>query len=423
MTTNSNTWRSVLAHAFENIMQGPMQYSGNYWQQGCTFDTVLDYLKFSIESASTGDRRQKIEEAQKAVQMIYKNVYQNEVLGGVWYDDWAWWGIASTKAYDPAYAEVFGTENAEKFERVARFCYETMISGKGRNEKPGAAGRYHGAQNVWETCNQTYYRKVKPRYPGGSWQDDFPVASSGSPSDLGPLDPSNHLGFFQVSVMNGLFLVFSSQLSAVAGFSATGAAEQYRFIQSWINYAPTPNQGLLNTENIQGVLVRERVSSYASDKMPVNFYKPTTCWGGDQGLFMGGLLAYEKYDPTDSTKSLIRKIVTGVSLNMLDAHQAPSQVMGPWYPFHDNPLAAIDPGDYSSGVGVFMRYLLLAYTKCPSLILDLLSDPSTGLREMLTHTAKYYAQRPAPTPISGTPDIFICFNQLSALLTAVKLLD
>ncbi len=418
MEIDMNYWRTVLDASFGSMIQNCLQYPDNYWQQGCAFDTVLDYLQYSIQTASAENREQKIKDAQNTVRNVYINVYEVNKLGGEWYDDWAWWGIAATKAYDPAYADVFGG-SAENFKAVAQFCYDTMVTGKGRNEK-GGAQQFYGAQNVWATCDQTRYSKVKPRFPGGSWQNDFPAAAD----QPGPLDPKNPLGFYQVSVMNGLFLVFASQLATQTRRAAADADAQYMFIQDWIKYRPTPDQGLVNTDNAIGALIRERVSSYASGDFPVSAYKPATCWGGDQGLFIGGLLAYEKYNPTDATKALIRNIVTGVGLRMSRAIKGETvypNVMWPWYPFDGNVLAEIDAGDYSSGSGVFMRYFLLAYKKCPEFILKLLGDPSTGLVKMLVGTANYYANAQAPVVVDKTPPIFMYFNQMSALLTVLAL--
>lgn len=411
-------WCHSMDIAFNNLINSSMQFIDNYWRQGCSFDTILDYLKYTIETAD--NKQEAIKRAQDTVINIYNQVYFPGRLNGDWYDDWAWWGIAFAKSFDPAYSDVVGNL-ATTFQNEAKFCYDTMDNGKGRNEKAGYR-EFFGASQVWSTCNQTYYARVEPLFDGGSWQSDFPVPESGQkPStdckkNLGPIKcpTDNCLGLYQVSVMNGLFLVLASQLAMWLphiGKYQAAAKKQYDFNQNWYHHKPGTDENSMRTFS-SGALVRERIGYYKSGEK-VNCYDPETSWGGDQGLFIGGNLAFSRYKPVNETEKFITDVITGVSLHMIDETQG-KKVMAP---YTGTVLQNIDAGDYASGIGVFMRYLLLVNEKSPELIRSLIQKTDTGFKTMLLDTANYFTDHAIPKK----PPIFAYFNQLSVLLTASKI--
>ena len=45
-----------------------------------------------------------------------------------WYDDWAWWGIAASKAFDPDYEEIFG-QRLGFFQSVAIDMWDLIDDG------------------------------------------------------------------------------------------------------------------------------------------------------------------------------------------------------------------------------------------------------------------------------------------------------
>ena len=60
----------------------------SYWKVGNVFDTMTDFLLVSDDSPGT---------IAADVYRIYK-----DLKGACWYDDYAWWGLASSKASDPS---------------------------------------------------------------------------------------------------------------------------------------------------------------------------------------------------------------------------------------------------------------------------------------------------------------------------------
>ena len=69
--------------------------TGNRWTYGNTFDSMLDYLMLSQKQG--GD--------------VLEPALKTFDYPAVWYDDFCWPAIASLKAFDPDYANVFaGTQ-------------------------------------------------------------------------------------------------------------------------------------------------------------------------------------------------------------------------------------------------------------------------------------------------------------------------
>jgi hypothetical protein len=92
-----------------------------------------------------------------------------------------------------------------------------------------------------------------------------------------------------------------------------------------------------------------------------------TCWGGDQGLILGGLVDFVALHPGDRmSRAVARQLMSGVKAHM---SLNDGYVIDPWFPrtgydcngSSQNKLECWDPGDYKCGSGVFMRYLLHAY--------------------------------------------------------------
>src|SRR5215467_7273277 len=48
------------------------------------------------------------------------DVYDNaKNTSAAWYDDFAWWGIACSKAFDPDYKDIFGADKIQHFQTIA----------------------------------------------------------------------------------------------------------------------------------------------------------------------------------------------------------------------------------------------------------------------------------------------------------------
>ena len=88
----------------------------SYWKVGNVFDTMTDFLLVSDDSPGT---------IAADVYRIYK-----DLKGACWYDDYAWWGLASSKASDPQYDTIFGASKTD-FQNLANETWTFMNKGKG----------------------------------------------------------------------------------------------------------------------------------------------------------------------------------------------------------------------------------------------------------------------------------------------------
>lgn len=241
----------------------------NFWQVGCVFDTILDYfLVLQTEQELTAEDRALMET------LVSQAVigYQYGIVGGNanWYDDWCWWGIAASKAFDPEYEAIFGAQ-ADFFRNAAMDLwglvdfgdYETMAdnipqqvwdaSGFVAGTTPpvrftkdmltSRALIHKGTRNSWArilagatghgddrsnadcaafTSPATW---AVPRFFGGCWQYDFssqpfPVGDGQSWFWPDPSPSQQDLGVFQLTLMQGLYLSFCCSLRDAAVIKA-----------------------------------------------------------------------------------------------------------------------------------------------------------------------------------------------------------
>lgn len=403
---------------FEKLKQNnTLTVPGNYWQQGCILDTVLDYLKYAIQQ-----KFMSAIDAQAFIASVYSDCYMGKdqhnnpyAQAGCWYDDYGWWGIASSKAFDPSYDQVFGIYKSS-YQKIALYCWNIMKNGKG-----DPLGWYKGAPNVWNNCNQQEFSNVKPRFENGVWQYEIFSATrpqyptcTGTPEQNCECNnsgnPNNdNLGPFQLSVVNTLYFVLGGRLAQVGQISWTDVKRQYSFFDQWIQPNVSPDEQLVATFGGFSLL-RERVSTYYNGKN-VGFYNSGSFWGGDQGLFIGGLVIFNAQFPAVSVpRKLIIEITSGVNQKLNKQN-----VILPWLVESGYDIFENDIGDYASGCGVFMRYLLFAYQH-NSDIRTLTAQPD--YQTFLRTSADTFANNP---PSYGS-DNFDLFNQLSVMLTASQLL-
>lgn len=383
--------------------------SQNYWQMANVFDTLLDYLrlaeKFSWLDATT---------IEAAVKMGYE-AYLNSA--GCWYDDYGWWGIAATKAWDPMYDAVLQAYQ-QKFKDIAHSTFDFMTNGS-------QAGHSWGAPHAWNRTDHKVFALAEPRFLGGLWQYDlFTDYVQGDCSGSNPSTPvdfvdsgyaANFLGPFQLTVVNGLYLVLASKLSASKSLSPASERYldgQFGFFRSWITDPSLKPAHKLQSPSTG--LIAERVSTYANI-VEVHTWDAYTAWAGDQGLVMAGMLLMptRSKDEDAFAQHVAARICQGVLAHMVDA----DGIMQPWFPIgEENKLPTLDASDYSSGVGVYMRYLLYAVWHGQDTIVSLLQ------------TAKYrdFVVKAANASLAGTfPDFgnpfFNNLNELAVLLLAHEL--
>lgn len=403
-------------------------WTGDYWKVGCCLDTMIDYVR--ITKTPTGDTPGDILK-------LYERLAAGN--GACWYDDFCWWAIACLKAYDPLAQGFFG-QHLDKYQSIANDCWSSVESGHF-----SAHYRYAGAPRAWQTREgagnptpggdpfDTPSGWAAPRFDGGVWQYElfYTRRDEGECSPSNPSDPRKvALGPFQLSVMNGLYLVLSARLgNSFAMGQQQGAAAAKRiegFLGNWFGILPDgkallPDELLLNRlPDGPGALVRERVSTYAllpdlTYHPKVQHYDKDAAWTGDQGLFIGGLVELDRYSDTPGWhQDTARSILDGVARALVDPSTGELRPYTTAGPFSN------DIGDYKSGVGVFMRYLLAAFeqhTAMREAILDLVR--SGGGEDFITKTARAQMQALKtgrwPTP---TPSLFDPFNALATLTTA-----
>jgi hypothetical protein len=385
--------------------------SRDYWKIGNAFDTMTDYLLTSeIELDGTN----------------VLNAYKEAQSSAVWYDDFSWWAIACSKAFDPTYAKVFGPQKSQ-FQQVAVDCWNTVERGAGINIPPYI---YSGAPNVWPNSQfvqnnspTDYYETTKPRFVGGVWQYEmFYQTRDGDRSPSNPSDPfTEELGPFQLTVMNALYLVLAlrlQQLKVDKTPDAPAAADrQYKFLSQWM-FLNEPDHALLRPLG-KGKLVRERVATYAQlpDKsfpLVYKYYKDAT-WFGDQGLMLAAMADYHALHPTDQTSEDVAvQLLWGAVAafwNQFTHKATPVKSTTDGWPHGD-------PEDYQFGEGVFMRGLLHAFNRNASVQKAILST------NFLDNFIVASAEHACTVPLTGTGETALCeaFNVLSILTAAIQII-
>jgi hypothetical protein len=241
----------------------------NFWQIGCVFDTILDYflaLKESPKGLQPDDTTLLAE-----IMASARKGYQWGIVGlaAAWYDDWCWWGIAASKAFDKDYEDLFSSEDRDFFQNAAlnlwglvdfgdfatmaesipddiwkhaaktsapdspRFTKE-MLSARAdvhkgtrnswRRIEGGATGHGTPRQNAdYKAFTDPHIHPEKiwavPRFAGGCWQYDpstLQFAPNDGPNWSDPSPASQTLGMFQLTLMQGLYLSFCCSLAAAA---------------------------------------------------------------------------------------------------------------------------------------------------------------------------------------------------------------
>jgi hypothetical protein len=412
----------------------------SYWQIGNCFDSMTDYLLL-VQFLDA-------ELIQWAEAKYYDPAVQK---GACWYDDYAWWAIASTKAYEPRFVPIFG-HSTNSFKRIAEECWVLMDQGKGDKIHLGAPRAYTNRDNTagWISPPKPLEYWVTPRFDSGIgkamhgvWQYDiFSIKRGGGDNWTGPAECSNDTnpswpdpakdpekvfwgGFYQLTVVNALYLLLAvrREQARLAGSDIPSAAgqlaDEYGFFRAWFGHDPgNPIESVLSLLEAfppgAELLIRERVSTYAklSDGTypMVQHWDPQTSWAGDQGLILNALTGYLLMRGGDAALAkLIRQLIDGYRLHMMDEGT-------PWsyYPAADyNKLERWDAGDYECGIGVFMRGLLQAYQPDNSPIREIAKE--ADFRKFLGDSAAWAVDETPESP-------FQHLNVLATLTAALTIL-
>lgn len=411
------------------LLKEQFTQSTNYWQLGCCFDTMTDALRILGPGADPNP---------PALPKLALTKYAQ--TSGAWYDDFAWWSIASAKAYDPAFAAIFG-DFAETFKGIAQGCWSALDEGLNDGVHNGSSQAFVNRDNLsfFTTPPVVPAYWVTPRFDTGRgtglhgvWQKDIFAnqrdAEHGwtGPNEFGP-NPSIPsagvtLGPYQNTVVNALYflnavrLEYARQTNPGIPSAAQQLRDEHGFLWTWLGFNPAQplpaGSTLLNVEFGDGsAVVLERVSSYAFHNgffPPVEHWDDRTSWGGDQGLLINAFAGYMQLFPNDTIPSLLRALLLGYARHEVDADGVPQ----PYFPITGNKLEQWDPSDYESGVGVFMRGVLQAarIPGGPVSVFVRLPEFQTFLSRAVTWAS---AAEPA--------GLFGCLNVLATLLAGIEL--
>jgi hypothetical protein len=394
----------------------------NYWRLGNAFDSLTDYMRWWGGP-------------DHALPAIIYNKYQTLVnpdtwnRSDCWYDDYGWWGIASAKAYDPAYDFFFTGDNKKNFQQLALDCWRTFNDGKPDST---AGWNYKGAPNVWTNRDngnpdENYWNQkanwATPRFDNGVgsglhgvWQYEiFREKRLNECSYYNPCDPKKvYLGPFQLTVVNALYFLLALRLYNVARDQSMRqpVLDEYGFLRAWFSDSLGADSLLLSfgdTAKPPALLVRERITTYAEidgQYPPVKQWYGMlgACWGGDQGLMIAALVellqAYpDQSEAADWALSILKGVLTQMTQNQI--LQPNIGLMG-------------DDDDYKCGVGTFARCLLYAYSQPNSPLKAPVDKNTDDILAVLLASANDACKNPPQ-------DLFDNLNVLS-ILTAAKVL-
>lgn len=407
-------YMSLAATTFSDLFQ-IFKLATNGWQVGNVFDTLTDYVvRFPDAEPSRG----------AVVEAALER--WGQIQGSMcWYDDYGWWGIASAKAFDDKYADIFGLHRNE-FQGIATDCWNVMHTGK-----PNKPYSYKGGPMVWgnrDDGSQPGYFTAPgtwavPRFSGGVWQYDMFKDERTNPLDCAPQssnpsDPNGCLlGPFQNTVMNGLYFVLALRLRLQDKGTGTdeAAKTELAYLNDW--FSLEADESLLWRFDDGTRLVRERVATYdyCDEKMSypgVQGYHPKGAWCGDQGLILGGLLDHVLVESDPTAQTLAINIACGVLSNMVD-----DLGVSPYSSDFDDQG---DPDDYSCGSGVFWRYLLRGFGQNAELRTKVLSLVSSDPENNAIYKSAEHVLSPRVPPNHNK--LFVGFNILATLTAAIEIL-
>ena len=107
-----NRYKAQAAAAFYSVLELVTTWT-NGWQVGNVFDTLTDCVV----------RYPEVEPRPRAVIETVLERWASIQGSMCWYDDWGWWGIASTKAFDDKYAGVFDRYRKEFQGLLERYAH------------------------------------------------------------------------------------------------------------------------------------------------------------------------------------------------------------------------------------------------------------------------------------------------------------
>ena len=368
MTADIQSYRNAAITTFAQLKTN-YGWAGNFWRLGHSFDTIIDY--FEVVDATEA----ALFAGEYALPAFKK-------FEGHWYDDYGWWGLAALRAAQRP--NLFG-QHIGAFDGVARRCWNFMRTGDTGDMKVICKDvvKMAGAPKVWAQSQagseKSRFEELKPRFPGGVWNSDWNWSNGDkdAPCYCVPIYEENKfwandsLGGFQNTVTNGLYLALAARINKILNAYADAQTE-YDFLQKWFDYK-APKGSLLAPQGRTGdVYVRERVSEY-DDGSRVYAYRDDCAWTGDQGVMLSALVDYMGLVSDETLKSKIREICKRVIWGTKRYLGGAGGVLREWRnPYDIGPdgkerAPGNDFWDYSTGSGVYMRFLTHVYRTDPEL--------------------------------------------------------
>ena len=138
------------------FFQGESTSSSNFWREGCTADSFLDFLLLAWEhdNPTSGSKPTTTYFPSSSQLDTFFTAFQNGYLTGtlnnttIQYDDYSWYALASSKAFDPAYQPVFQTaERLKIFQNIALDLWGVLYEG---DYETMATSEITGLNEVWE---------------------------------------------------------------------------------------------------------------------------------------------------------------------------------------------------------------------------------------------------------------------------------
>ncbi len=364
-----------------------------YWGTGCVLSGMIDFLKLAVKAGKVD-----ISEAQnflcKAADGFLdeknpdeKNRNSNK---GWWYDDWAWWCIATAKVFDPNYSELFDPPdrkpvdcNEDLCKKFIDICTNTfnivMYGVNGSTDiKPNQSisSKYYqyftGTMDAYNDVREQAKREMSSQSTQDDWnklRDDCrPVWNLGCWD--GPMRPGHdpiitmdprlvQAPGIQDTLMSALVYIFTQRILLNEDEEERTENNKFwtykelrctvscitEFFQNWMGSSPDSDElwsqhKIFNelTDNSDGPgLFRERVGRFKNLNTEVLAFHPELAWAGDQGLMLQALTLLYNSPKNSGTlfdgKSpleIMEAVINGVfghGLATIDTH---NDVIMPW---------------------------------------------------------------------------------------------
>lgn len=306
---------NLLVRGLDN--KGPITTEkDSFWVAANTFNAILDYWVASKNLPDTDISKNFVNYFHQTVPtnssmeqlkaLAQKGL--NGIDGGMWLDDYGWWANSFLTALENADQLGLSGDDIETLTQDSINCWNLMTFG-------------------WDPAATPL--------PGGVWnckKEDWALTGRNN-------------------VTNLQFWLMSVRLAAYTKNDAY--LNPQMDILKWFEDGYTQNR-LFDGEL---KLVRERMVGFLHEDETIGFY-----WAGDQGLFIGCMLADKRIQIGTDFQSLRDAVAQTVTTNMTDNVQV----------LHDHVFTRPDGfgNDYACGKGVFMRHAveLAKLTKNASLL-------------------------------------------------------